>query len=192
LSWPSSKVSPAGSASDGTGDRSIEALVQRQYGFVWRVLRGFGLSRADADDAAQQVFMIAARKLDSITPGSERSFVYGSALRVANNARRGLRRRREVPSDAESDVAEPEALGPQHKSELVEARALLVELLAQLPEKFRRVLILAELEQLEVAEVAALEGLPVGTAASRLRAAREQFRALLEAARDRNPFLNEA
>ena len=192
MSWPRRTVSPASLAPEGAGDQSIESLVALHYGFVWRVLRGLGLSRADADDAAQQVFMIAARKLDQIAAESARSFVYGSALRVANNARRGLRRRREVPNDEASDATEPEALGPEHQAELVQARALLTELLAQLPEKLRRVLILAELEQLEVPEIAALERLPVGTAASRLRVARQRFRALLEAAGKRNPFLNEA
>jgi RNA polymerase sigma-70 factor, ECF subfamily len=155
------------------------------------VLRGLGLSRADADDAAQQVFMIAARKLDSIAPESARSFVYGSALRIANNARRGLRRRREVSHDDAPDIALPESLGPEHRAELVQARELLVELLSKLPVKLRRVLILAELEQLEVPEIAALERLPIGTAASRLRLARQRFREQLEAARDRNPFLSE-
>jgi RNA polymerase sigma-70 factor (ECF subfamily) len=172
-------------------ERTIRALVSEQHGFVWRVLRGFGLSSADAEDAAQQVFMIAARKLQDIAPGRERAFVYGAALRVANNARRGLRRRREVPSDDELDNAEPESAGPERKSELVRAQSLLAELLRELPEKLRRVLVLAEVEQLEVPEIAALEGIPVGTAASRLRVARQQFRAQLEAARHRNPFLGE-
>ncbi|MES1173890.1 MAG: RNA polymerase sigma factor [Myxococcales bacterium] len=172
-------------------ERTIRALVSEQHGFVWRVLRGFGLSAADAEDAAQQVFMIAARKLQDIAPGRERAFVYGAALRVANNARRGLRRRREVPSDDELDNAEPESAGPERKSELVRAQSLLAELLRELPEKLRRVLVLAEVEQLEVPEIAALEGIPVGTAASRLRVARQQFRAQLEAARHRNPFLGE-
>lgn len=135
--------------------------------------------------------MIAARKLQDIAPGRERAFVYGAALRVANNARRGLRRRREVPSDDELDNAEPESAGPERKSELVRAQSLLAELLRELPEKLRRVLVLAEVEQLEVPEIAALEGIPVGTAASRLRVARQQFRAQLEAARHRNPFLGE-
>ena len=191
MSWPRSKVPQASSARQldvGAGELSIESLVLLHHGFVWRVLRGLGLSRADADDAAQQVFMIAARKLHSIAPESARSFVYGSALRVANNARRGLQRRREVASEEASDIEESESLGPEHKAELLEARELLAELLAELPEKFRRVLILAEFEQLEVSEIATLEGLPVGTAASRLRFARQHFRALLEAARDRNPF----
>jgi RNA polymerase sigma-70 factor, ECF subfamily len=191
VSWPYSKVSPASLADAGIAEQSIESLVAQHYGFVWRVLRGLGLSRDDADDAAQQVFMTAAGKLDRIAPNSARSFVYGAALRVANNTRRGLKRRREVAGDHAEEPIEPAAFGPEQSVELARARALLAELLRQLPDKFRRVLILAELEQLEVPDIAALERLPVGTAASRLRVARQQFRELLETARDRNPFVNE-
>jgi RNA polymerase sigma-70 factor (ECF subfamily) len=190
VSGPQSKVFPAGSAQEGSRDLSIESLVADYYAFVWRVLRGFGLSPADAEDATQQVFMIAARKLDSIDPRRARSFVYGAALRVANNARRGLRRRREVPDDEASNRLEPAERGPEALTELGQARTLLADILDQLSEKHRRVLVLAEIEQLEVPEIATLEGVPVGTAASRLRIAREQFRVLLEAARDRNPFLD--
>lgn len=165
---------------------SLETFIALHYGFVWRLLRGFGLSRVDAEDAAQQVFMVAARKLVSIAPESARSFLYGTTRRVANNARRGLRRRREVaipelgahPTDAgDSD-------GPERSSELTRARALLSEL----PGELRRVLVLAEVEQLQVQEIASLEGIPLGTAASRLRRARQQFRELLVTARDRNPY----
>jgi DNA-directed RNA polymerase specialized sigma24 family protein len=53
-------------------------------------------------------------------------------------------------------------------------------------------LVLAEIEQLEVPEIAKLEGVPVGTATSRLRVARQQFRSLLEAARHRNPFRDQS
>ena len=167
---------------------SIESLVAEHYRFVWRVLRGFGVSAADADDAAQRVFMTVARKLSSIDPLRARSFVYGVALREANNARRGVRRRREVPEDPERDEPEPEHHGPERHALLTRARALLLELLEQLPEPQRRVLVLAELEQLEVPEIASLERIPVGTAASRLRVARQRFREFVEAARDRNPF----
>jgi len=174
------------------GAVSIESLVAQHYGFVWRVLRGLGLSASDSEDAAQQVFMIAARKLESIAPERARSFVYGAALRVASNARRGLRRRREVPEDAEADPPASESRGPERHAQLTQARALLAEVIAQLPEQQQRVLVLAEIEQLEVPEIAELEGVPVGTAASRLRVARQKFRELLEAARDRNPFLEPA
>ena len=166
----------------------LEALVSRHYGFVWRLLRGFGLSPADAEDAAQQVFMIAARKIDSIAPDHERSFLYGTTRRTANNARRGLRRRREVSDDEVVIDEQAVHAGPEQDAELAQARSLLGELLAELPDELRRVLVLAEVEQIEVQEIAALERIPLGTAASRLRRARERFRALLEAAQHRNPF----
>jgi len=189
VSGTQSKLLPASTAPGRTSEQRIEQLVSLYYRFVWRVLRGFGLSPSDAEDAAQQVFMIATRKLDSIDPSRARSFVYGTAMHVANNARRGLRRRREVPEgDEDEERVAPSNRSPENQRELGEARTLLAELLAQLPEKSRRVLVLAEIEQLEVPEIAHLEGVPVGTAASRLRVARQQFRVLLEAAQDRNPF----
>jgi RNA polymerase sigma-70 factor (ECF subfamily) len=192
VSGPPSKVLPASTAQEGTSELSIESLVADHYGFVWRVLRGFGLSPTDAEDATQQVFMIAARKLSSIDANRARSFVYGAALRVANNARRSLRRRREVQDDETSQEVEPASRGPEALTELGQARSLLAEILDQLSETHRRMLVLAEIEQLEVPEIARLEGVPVGTAASRLRVARQQFRVLLEAARARNPFSDQS
>src|SRR6185369_10524375 len=115
-------------------------------------------SRTDAEDATQQVFMIAARKLEEIAPDRARAFVYGAALRVANNARRGLRRRREVLDYETSDEPELESRGPEKMAELVQARLLLSQILDKLPENQRRVIVLAEIEQLEVPEIAALEG----------------------------------
>jgi RNA polymerase sigma-70 factor (ECF subfamily) len=75
---------------------------------------------------------------------------------------------------------------------LKEAWQLLDELLAKLPEKLRRVMVLAEVEGLEVSEVAQFEGIPVGTAASRLRLGRERFRALLAKHAARNPWGGES
>jgi DNA-directed RNA polymerase specialized sigma24 family protein len=72
--------------------------------------------------------------------------------------------------------------------ELAEARVLLDELLAKLPDKLRRALVLAEIEGLEVAAIAECEGIPIGTAASRLRLGRERFRALLARKTLQNPF----
>ena len=184
---PSNSLQP-GISQAATRGLSIDSLVAQHYGFIWRVLRGLGLSPTDAEDATQQVFMIAARKLDEIDPDRARSFIYGAALRVANNARRGLRRRREVLGDAPSDETEPESRGPEKMAELVRARQLLARVLDQMPEQHRRMIVLAEIEQLAVPEIAVLEGVPVGTAASRLRVAREKFRGLLTALRDQNPF----
>src|SRR5262245_14241147 len=85
---------------DTARDARIDAAVDAHFDFIWRLLRRLGLRPSDADDAAQQVFMIATQKLHSIAPGSERSFLYGAAVRVAANARRAEQRKREDASDA--------------------------------------------------------------------------------------------
>jgi len=166
--------------------RRAAALIADHFEFIWRLLRRFGLDPADADDAAQQVFMTAAQKLPRIAPGSERTFLYGTARFVAANARRRHRRR-----DTEAPVPESYPVageGPEARAELGQVWALLDELLRQLPDELGRVLVLAEVEQLEVKEIAELEGIPVGTAASRLRRARERFQVLLSGLGARHPF----
>ena len=177
----------ADSISDEVSHQDFERLVADHSAFVWRVLRRMGLSAADADDATQQVFMIAARRLNEIASDRARAFLYGTAIRVARNARRGLERRREVLGEP-PDAAAPEGRGSESMTEISRVCALLDEVLAKLPEDLRRVLVLARIEQLEVAEIAALECIPVGTAASRLRRARSRLRELLEAVEHRNPF----
>ncbi len=173
--------------SDPPDPQRFDDLVQTEVDFVWRVLRRVGLSQPDADDAAQQVFLVASRRLPELAAGKERSFLYGTALRIAANLRRGLRRRRESPEE-ELPVVHDERELPDELLERRRARAFLDELLQQLPDELRRVLVLAEIEQLTVAAIAELEQLPPGTAASRLRRAREAFRQLLEAQQHRNPF----
>lgn len=158
--------------------RDFSALVRAEIDFVWRQLRRLGLSRADADDATQQVFLVASRRRDELVAGKERSFLYGTAVRVAANARRSLQRRREV--DEPRSEAPLDAPLPDEVLERRRARALLDELLDRLPAELSRVLVLAEVEQLTVAAIAELEGIPAGTAASRLRRARSAFRELLE------------
>src|SRR5690242_17321725 len=71
----------------------LRALQEEHFEFLWRSLRRLGVPEADVDDAVQQVFLVAARR--EILPGSERSFLFATALRVASHARRTLRRRRE-------------------------------------------------------------------------------------------------
>lgn len=159
-------------------DARFATLVREHTDFVWRVLRRLGLSASDADDATQRVFMIANSRLQSIEPRRERAFLYGTARRVLANVRRGERRRREddasCPEDAVAEAPLPDAL-VERRREL----AFLDDLLRRLPEPLRRVLVLSEIEQQSAPEIAAFEGIPVGTVASRLRRARAAFHALL-------------
>ncbi len=179
---------PAKSAREcADSETRLTSLFNEHFDFVWRMIRRLGLSEADADDAAQRVFITASTKLESVARSKERNFLYGVALGIVANAKRSLARRREVADDLLASTASP-APSPHDQLALEQAWDLLDELLDTLPDRLRRVLVLAEIEQLEVAEVAAFEQIPVGTAASRLRKARQLFREQLEGVRSRNPL----
>jgi RNA polymerase sigma-70 factor, ECF subfamily len=174
-------------------EHTLEQLVHQHLDFIWRLLRRLGLSAADAEDAAQQVLLVASLKLDTIEPGKARTFLYGIALRVAANVRRGQRRslrlqREQSLVGAAELAANGQVPWPDHLAELGRAQAFLDELLGELPEELARILFLAEIEQCTVPEIAELEAIPVGTAASRLRRARLHFHELLAREAHRNPL----
>jgi RNA polymerase sigma-70 factor (ECF subfamily) len=152
----------------------LAGLVRAHYAFVWRLLRRLGLGEGDADDAAQQVFLAASGRLNAVEAERERSFLYGVALNVGARARRSLGRRREEPLEAASERVAPEPNAEQ-LLEHRQARALLDQLLDEMPEDLRVVFVLFELEELSTPQIAELCEIPVGTAASRLRRAREDF-----------------
>jgi RNA polymerase sigma-70 factor, ECF subfamily len=152
----------------------LERLIRSDYRFIWRLLRRFGVPEAQAEDAAQQVFLIIAERLDDIEAGRERAFAFGTAIRVAQ----GLRRRlgRELPNDGLDERAANQAT-PDELVEQKRARELLDRVLEAMPFDCRTVFVLFELEAMTSPEIAALIEVPLGTVASRLRRAREHFRA---------------
>ena len=171
-----STPAPAREASVSSTDR-LTILFQRHFDLVWRTVRRLGVPPEAVDDAAQEVFVIASRRLASIEEGKERAFLYGTAVRVASTARRTSSRRRAAsPADDAIDPADP-APAPDELVDRKRARALLDELVARLPDDTRPVFVLYELEGLTMDEIAACLEVPPGTVASRLRRAREVFQA---------------
>jgi RNA polymerase sigma-70 factor, ECF subfamily len=158
----------------------VTLMVQTHHDFIWRLLRRLGVPAADTDDATQRVFMIGARRIADIAVGSERSFLFGTALRVAPEVVRAARRHAQSPLDDESRELSDNAPSPEELTAQNRARSVLDEILRAMPLELRTVLVLFELEQLTKTEVAELLDLPVGTAVSRLRRAREEFRAQLK------------
>lgn len=157
--------------------RRFRAMVDANFDFIWRALRGLGVPRGAADDAAQHVFLVALEKLDAIAPGSERSFLFGTALGVAANARRARARSREVfDEDALAARADADP-SPEEVASRSQARARLDAILDAMPIDLRTVFVLFELEAMTMAEIAEMTGLAPGTVASRLRRAREDFQA---------------
>ncbi len=166
-------------------DERFRAIVRAEFDFIWRALRGLGVPSANVDDAAQQVFLVAAQKLDSITEGSERSFLFATARGIAANARRARSRSREVADDDTLTVQPDTAPDPEQLTAQKRAREMLDRILESLPEDVRTVFVLYELEGLTMAQIADVTSLPPGTVASRLRRGREAFEAA--ARRHNNP-----
>ncbi len=173
----SSAAPPASSAAPRERDRELRRWVDSHLDFVARVLRNAGTPAAEVDDAVQRTFIVAARRFDDVRPGSERGFLLQIALNVAAHARRSAARRREVPA---SELPERiDADTPEHLTSMKRDRQLLERVLDRLSEDLRTVFVLFELEELTMAEIAGALQIPPGTVASRLRRAREQFRAQL-------------
>lgn len=154
----------------------VDAFVRGHHAFVWRVLRRNGLAPADADDAAQKVFITAIGRLADIRVESERAFLYRTAAHVASKAQRSMRRRPDSTSIGERDEPDGEPL-PDALLDQRRARELLDRILAELSDELRAALILFDLEGLTKHEVAEALGIPAGTVASRVRRAREEVEA---------------
>lgn len=158
-------------------DASLRAeLVRAHFDYVWRLLRRLGLCPSDADDAAQEVFLVGLQKWEQIEPGRERAFLYACALNKARRVR--MTRSRASATDVASDALEGTEPPLDELLDHKKAALLLDRLLDTLPDEQRDVFVLFEVEQLTLAEVAALLSIPRGTAASRLRLARARVRAL--------------
>jgi RNA polymerase sigma-70 factor (ECF subfamily) len=154
----------------------IRRMFETHFDPLWRFMRRLGVAQMDLDDALQEVVVIAANRLADIPLPSERSFLFGTAFRVASEHRRRRTSRHEV-GDEELARQEDPAPEPDAFSDQVRARALLDEVLAVMPTDLRAVFTLYEIEELTMVEISELLGVPLGTVASRLRRAREQFEA---------------
>jgi len=154
----------------------LAAMFNEHFDFVWRAVRRLGVPPDGVDDAAQEVFVVASRRLAAIEVGREKAFLAGTAVRVAADARRSRSRRRQTPAD---DAPEPRDAAPA-PDELVDrkrARQMLDDIVGELPDDTRPVFVLFELEGMTMAEIATSLDVPPGTVASRLRRARELFAA---------------
>ena len=165
-------------------DARVRDAIDAHYEPLWRFLRRMGVEESQVEDATQHVFLVFARRGDEIAPAAVRSFLFGTALRVASDFRRKQERVGgpvEAP-DALGEQAHPAPDAEQQAAE-GELRRLLDRVLDDLPSELRAVFVLAELDELTMAEIARLLGVPAGTVASRLRRAREVFTEKAEALR---------
>jgi len=165
---------PEGQAASGERT-SPEALFNAHADFVYRALRGFGLPPADAEDAVQEVFIVAYRRADEGQVTFPKAWLFRVAWNVARNLRRARRADRLPGDDDPDELPDVHAAGPLDQALQSERRKLLYELLDQLDEPLRVVFVAAEIEQLTGPETAEALTLPLTTVKHRLRMARQAF-----------------
>lgn len=155
-------------------EAAFETLVRLHENRVYTLCRRMCRSEDDALEAAQDAFLSAWRGIGSFRGDAAFStWLY----RLAANACVDLlrRRRQETVSldDDELGYDPPDpAPTPEQAAERAETRALVREGLAELPQDYREVLVLRELQGLTYAEIAETTGLELGTVKSRISRAR--------------------
>jgi RNA polymerase sigma-70 factor (ECF subfamily) len=169
---PVSSQEPESSAEPAPDNVRLRIAFENHYDQIWRLLRRFGVPHSAADDATQQVFLILAERMADVRVGSERAFLFGTAVRLASTLRRT--QKRELLTE-HADLEASTFPGTDELAHQRRARAMLDAILEQMDVELRTVFVLYELQQFTSVEIAEILHIPVGTAASRLRRARQQF-----------------
>lgn len=162
--------------------QTFEAIYRQYFDFVWSCARRLGVSAEAVDDVVQEVFVVVHAKLSTLeNQDALRSWIYGIVRRVSLRHHR-TRRHHTASMVAVEAEALAHLMSVPTPAELTESAAdaqLCEALLAQLDEPKREILALVEIEGLSVPEAAQAFEIPLNTAYSRLRVARQEFEAAL-------------
>lgn len=172
------------------GDEAAFAdLVDRYKDRLYRLLGRYCRDPVECEDLLQEVFLKVFRKLDTFQHESAfYTWVYRIAVNAATDhvSRASYRRLRLVEDDAVFDGSsfqgaelreQQSPAAPLMQSEMA---AITRSIVAELPEKYRTVLVLREFEDLSYTEIAEVLQCNLGTVESRLFRARQRFRQILE------------
>jgi RNA polymerase sigma-70 factor (ECF subfamily) len=146
-------------------------VFERELPFVLRALRRLGVRQADLSDVAQELFVSVHDRLGEVRASSSiRPWLSAFCVRFAANYRRLARHRGESLD---------EAVVPAQRGfdDAAQARDLVLRALDHLDFEQRTALVLHDLEGLGAPDIAELTGVPLNTVYSRIRLARNQFRA---------------
>jgi RNA polymerase sigma-70 factor (ECF subfamily) len=161
----------------------FQALFDAGFHYIWNTVRRMGVAPCDLEDVTHDVFIDVYRKIDHYDPARPlRPWLFAFAFRAASEYRRRVRRRAEVMSDLE-----PADRSPLADQVLIEGenRALVARALDAIDLDRRAVFVMHDLDDMAVPEIARALEIPLNTAYSRLRVAREEFVRALKRTRKR-------
>ena len=157
-----------------TSDEACLDVFQRELDYIYRTLRRMGAWPSEIEDLSQEVFLALRgswASYDSSRP--IRPYLFGIAFRIAAAHQR--KRNREVAFG----IVDPDDLAPRPDEALQskQLRAVVLVALEQVPLLRRAVLVMHDLDDVTVAEIASVLAIPLFTAYSRLRKARRELEA---------------
>jgi len=171
-----------------TTKAEFERLMRQHNQRLFRVARSILRDDADAEDALQDAYVQAYRKLGDFRGDSELStwltrIVINQALM---RARKRTRDRVVIPfsppdgTAKELEVADEQAESPSEATLRAEVRKVLERRIDELPEAFRSVFVMREVEEMTARETADALGIPEATVRTRLFRARALLREALD------------
>lgn len=168
-------------------DAPFGELVERYAPRVFSVLRGLLASEADAEDVSQEVFLKVYRSLPRFHRRSSLfTWIYRVAVNAAHDWGKKHRRHRHAslsrsPEGSGNEILDPVAEGEIPAAGLEEGERIRAvhAALAELPERYRTILVLRELEGLTYEEIADALSLKKGTVESRLFRARQMLKQVM-------------
>lgn len=167
-------------ARDGD-QQAFMALVRCYQASIFRLAMALLRHREDAEDATQDIFVHAFRRLTTLQ--DVHSFpIWLRKLAVRICLRYHRRRTAEqgliepLSDEIETEFLFRTNLDPEIELERAELRALVRQAIAELPEPFQIVVLLYHMEGLSYDEIAQVLGVPIGTVRSRLARARAMLR----------------
>jgi RNA polymerase sigma-70 factor, ECF subfamily len=154
-------------------DAYFTQLYEEHFDFVWRSVRMLGVAAETADDAAQDVFVVAHRRLADFEGRSlPRTWLFAIAVRVVKDYRRSRRRKMRLLDRVMHMDREP-ANTPFDAALGSERRDTVLCALEALADEQRAVFVLADIEELSAPEIAQALEVKLNTVYSRLRSARK-------------------
>lgn len=151
----------------------FEALALPHLDAAYNLARWLSRSPADADDIVQDAMLRAFRGFDGFRGGDVRAWL----LTIVRNCWRTSGKAQARRGHAELDDELPsDTAGPEDAAMDASRRRRIEAMLALLPEEFREVLVLREMEDMSYRDIAAVTGTPIGTVMSRLARARAVLR----------------
>ncbi len=153
--------------------RRFEAQALPHLDAAYNLARWLSRSPADADDIVQDAMLRAFRAFDGFRGGDARAWLLTIVRNCWISAGRATRRRGHTVLDDEMAAAGPD---PEENAIQSGHQRRLQAMIARLPDDFREVLILREMEDMSYREIADITGAPIGTVMSRLARARAMLR----------------